>query len=593
MKGKAGWLILSCLVAVSLALISCGPAATSPTPSPTPTPTPTLSPTPTPTATVPSVEKPQYGGTLTLALDTDLIGFDPAYTVTWQCYQMNFTHDKMLYGDWKKGPGGTGETGFLLYTFMPHFSTGYLAESWELPDAETIIFRLRQGIKWQNRPPVNGREVVADDVVFSFKRLFEIPESYLVTTHKALGFPTSIKALDKYTVEIKVPPASQPGIFRDLGSQTWTIAPEIVKTYGDHKNWRYAVGNGPFILKDFVPDSMAVFVKNPDYWMENPLHPGDKLPYVDTYKRLVIKDVSTRLSALRTGKIDALLGVEWEDKDSLIKTNPELKWARTGSYEEGIAMRVDTKPFDDVRVRRALWLAMDNLAIRDVYYGGNAALLNYPVKDLPDFKAIYTPLEQLPQSVQELYGYNPDKAKQLLTEAGYPNGFKAEIITRSEPRYVELLEVIKEQWSKIGVQLDIKPMEFASWNSIAVRFQHKQMIYADSLWTSSPFKCQTWGTGQGRNLSIVSDPWLDEKFKVITGAELDWAKGVPAWKEVIPYLLDKAFYVQPPNSFSHSFWQPWFKDYHGEYCIGYTSFYMWVRFGWLDLDLKAKMMGGK
>ena len=608
MKMKVGWLILSCLMVIALLLASCGP---------------TEEEGEAKTITGKVVEKeekvveekevvleekgpvmirntagkmeeePQYGGTITQAGTTTLIGFDPAYTVSWQCFQMTYTHDPLLMGDWSKSACGTGETGFRLYTFMLDTQAPFLAESYELPDEETIIFHIRKGVRWQNLPPVNGREFVADDVVFSFKRLFEIPESYLMATHPEGRRPLSIEATDKYTVVIKVPAGCQGALFRDLSSQTRPIAPEIVKMYGDHKDWKHNVGTGPFILVDWVPHSSRTYDKNPDYWMEDTLLPGYKLPFVDHWKYLYIPDRSTRLSALRTGKVDQFAGIQMEDKLSLIQTNPELIYDKFGINEYGIGMKTDKAPFDDIKVRRALALAMDNESIKNDLYGGDASLLSYPVKELPDFANAYVPLEELPESTRELYGYNLEKAKQLMAEAGYPNGFKATMVSRSDvDTLVDLCEVLKEQWSKIGVELEIDAMDYGAYTSVMVRFQHEDMILADSMWTSSPYKCQTWGTiDQARNLSRVEDPWLVEKYEEIQANFLNPEKRAAILKECVPYILDKVWYIEPPNIITSVFWQPWLKRYHGEYCTGYTQFNGWVRYCWIDQDLKYELTG--
>jgi len=605
MKVKVGWLILSCLIVAGLVLASCAPAEEAEEGK---TITgkvvekeekvvekeevaPEEGPKMIRNAAGVMEEEPNYGGTITQAGTTTLIGFDPAYTVTWQCFQMTYTHDPLLMGDWSKSAQGTGETGFRLYTFMLDTQAGFLAESYELPDEETIIFHLRKGIHWQDLPPVNGREFVADDVVYSFKRLFEIPESYLMATHPEGRRPLSIEATDKYTVEIKVPAGCQGAIFRDLSSQTRPIAPEIVKMYGDHKDWKHNVGTGPFILTDWVPHSSRNYDKNPDYWMEDPLLPGYKLPFVDHWKYLYIPDRSTRLSALRTGKVDQFPAIQMEDKLSLIQTNPELIYDKFGINEYGIGMKTDKAPFNDIRVRRALALAMDNESIANDLYGGDASLLSYPVKELPDFANAYVPLEELPESTRELYGYDLEKAKQLMAEAGYPDGFKAKMVSRSDvDTLVDLSEVLKEQWSKIGVDLEIEAMDYGAYTSVMVRFQHEDMILADSMWTSSPYKCQTWGTiDQARNLSRVEDPWLTEKYEEIQANFLQPEVRAAALKEAVPFILDKAWYIEPPNIITSVFWQPWLKRYHGEYCCGYTQFNGWVRYCWIDQDLKKEM----
>ena len=603
MKSKIGWLILSCLMVAALVLGSCAPAVVEEEEEEVVTPVeeeeevveeeevaPEEGPEMIRNTAGKMEQKPEYGGSITRCGVTSLIGFDPAYTVTWQLFQMTWTHDALLLGDFAKGAMGTGETGFRLYTFLLETLAPFLAESYEFPDDQTIIFHIRKGVHWQNLPPVNGREFVADDVVFSFKRLFTTPESYLVATHPEGRRPTSIKALDKYTVEIKVPAGCQGPIFRDLSAQTRPIAPEIVEKYGDHKDWKHNVGTGPFIMEDWVPQSYSVYRKNPNYWMEDPLLPGYKLPYVDSYKYLFIPDLSTRMAALRTGKIDMYVGIGWEDKESLIKSTPELKHARFGIDEMGIGMKTDKAPFNDIRVRRAMWLAMDNPTIKDEFYGGNAAMLSFPVKDLADFRSAYVPLEELPESTRELYGYDPEKAKALLAEAGYPDGFKANMVVRSRQQDIDIAEILQDQWGKVGIDIDITTLEYCAFTSVMIRFQHEDIILADSMWTSSPFKCQTWGTlEQARNLSRVDDPWLQGKYNEIMANFLNPVERAKILKECVPYILENAWYIQQPNFTTEAFWWPWLKRYNGEYCHGYTQFHGWIRYAWIDQDLKKEM----
>lgn len=601
MTRKIVWLVVSCLMVAALVLGSCAPAVVEEEEEVV---TPVVEeeevvveeegPVMVRNTAGKMQEMPQYGGYVTLATTMNLIGFDPAYTVTWQCFQMCYTHDPLLMGDFTKTAAGTGESGFLLYTFFLEHQTGYLAESWDISDPETIIFHLRQGVRWQDLPPVNGREFVADDVVFSFKRLFEIPESYLVATHPEGRRPLSIEATDKYTVEIKVPPGTQGPIFRDLSSQTWPIAPEIVEMYGDHKDWKHSVGTGPFILKDYIPGSSRTYERNPDYWMEDPLIPGNKLPYIDYQKVLNIPDRSTRLAAFRTGKIDSYADLQWDEKDSLLETNPEMLYTMSGIAENGIGMKTDKAPFNDIKVRRALWLAMDNESIANDLYNGNASLLSYPVKEQPDFAAAYVPLEELPESTQELYGYDPEKAKELLAEAGYPDGFKAKLVHRSDvDTQVDLAAILQEQWSKVGIELELVPLDYGAYTSVMIRFQHEDMLLADNLWTSSPYKCQTWGTlEQARNLSRVEDAWLTEKYGEIQANFLDPVKRAAILKECVPYILDKAWYIEPPNFLTYTMWNPWLKNYNGEYCLGYTKFWCSIaRYGWIDGDMKYEMTG--
>ncbi|MEE8353465.1 MAG: ABC transporter substrate-binding protein [Dehalococcoidales bacterium] len=540
-------------------------------------------------------EVPQYGGTITTAGSTTFVGFDPAYTTTYKNWHLIHTHDKLLMGDWAMSSAGTGETGFLLYTFLLGSATGYLAESYELPDSTTIIFNLRQGVYWQDKPPASGREFVADDVVFSFTRLFEVPESYLVSTHKEGKRPISITALDKYTVEIKVPEGTQGPIFRDLSSQTWPIDPDIVRQDGDHKDWERIGGTGPFQMIDHIPNSSTTYVRNPNYWMKDPLT-GMQLPYIDGFKTLVIPDRSTLLSALRTGKIDQMGGIQWEEKDQLLISNPEQNFKMTGLSEAGIALNTENPLWQDINVRRALFLATDNDAILNDYYGGNASMLNYPVKDLADFQAAYTPLSDLSPAIQELFTHDVAKAKQLLADAGYPSGFQT---TMDVPAYDELFSdmavILQAQWAEAGIDVTLNMLEYAAFNSVAVRFGHESLILANSLYTSSPYKAQTWGgMSQARNLARIEDDYLLSQYDKIVANFLNSEVRAATLKETVPYILENAWYLQYPNAQSYTFWQPWVKNYDGEYCMGYTNFWTSLyRFGWVDQETKVEWTGGQ
>ncbi len=160
------------------------------------------------------VEKPRYGGYYNLAITNDIRGFDdvlpisPAYTSV----TLNLTHDELFTGGWALGPQGSNDASFTIGgTYLPHLEVGSLATSFELPDDETIIWHIRQGVHFQNRPPANGRELNAHDIVYNLKRTYLTDGSYLFNTYrqdKDQG-PRSIKALDDWTVEMKVPPDRQ------------------------------------------------------------------------------------------------------------------------------------------------------------------------------------------------------------------------------------------------------------------------------------------------------------------------------------------------------------------------------------------------
>ena len=541
------------------------------------------------------MEKPRYGGTL-VTTSSDIVGFDEAYTSYGQALTptLHLTNDELLTGDYLKGGVGTGETSWVAGEFLGHLSVACLAESWEIPDDQTVIFHLRKGIHYALNPAseasrlVGGRELVADDVVVSVMRYYSVPGAYGYSYYKPeVRDAVKITAPDKYTVIAEWLPGYAGRLFQ-LCDYHSIIPPEVVEKYGDMKDWRNSVGSGAFMLTDYVAGSAVTFVKNPNYWRKHPLYPEDTMPYLDGVKWLIIPDRSTRMSALRTGKIDSL-GVGWEDAEDMMRTNPELVWAKfPPGMSTLIFMRTDKPelPFCDKRVRQALQLGLENQAIVDEYYGGNAMLVVHPIAPLPEFGDMYTPLEELPEAVQELYGYHPEKARQLLAEAGYPDGFETSVICTAG--YVDMLSIVKAYWEQIGVILNLEVKEAAVHNSINYRKTHKEMIVGIGV-DSTPRTFANFARGQVGNSSMIDDPVINEAIDYTLEHSADWDKIVQTCKETYPYILEQAWTVPLPAPYSYVAWWPWYKDYRGESSIGYWNTGNLALYTWIDQDLKKEM----
>jgi len=537
-------------------------------------------------------EKAKYGGVFNYCQTADALFFDEFFGLNWFATTMGQTHDDLLQGDWTKGPAGTGQVSWAQHTLIPlDVATGRLAESWEIPDDTTMIFHIRQGVHFHDKPPTNGREMTADDVVFSLKRLWESPKSY-----HSKNFPweknlVSITAPDRWTVVVKALPGRLGPVHYPVAFYTKIVPREAVEKYGDLGDWRNTVGTGPFMLVDYVSGSSATFVRNPNYWMKDPFRPENRLPYLDGVKYLIIPDVSTRMAALRTGKLDHIGGltapVGWEDAAGLMKTNPELKyleWVTTSA--PSIYMRLDTPPFTDIRVRQALMMAVDNRQLLDTYYGGRGVILGAPVAPISDLKDIYIPLEELPESTRKLYEYHPDRAKQLLAEAGYPNGFKTEVLCTSTA--VDLLSIVKAFWAEIGVDLTLDVKEYAVYTSQRNSWKHSQMVYGGQNNCNS-FRFLDWTPGNWMNSSMVDDPKVNEARVGVEQNWFDWDKKCRIYRNILPHMYEQCIMITLPTSYSYTFWQPWVRNYHGEYEVGYEgAFHDFTRFLWLDEKLQKK-----
>lgn len=584
MRNKVVLVVIGLLVTVSLVLGACGQDGEDTT------------------KIVTEEEQPEYGGKITVIQATDITSFDTGVSRTLlgaACSQL--VYQQHMTQDWSRGQAGTGE--FDYGSGYSHLDTygPQLAESWETPTPDTWILKIRRGVHWALNPDseasqlMNGREMTADDVVASFNRLITSPSGFINLSQPVVAAAASAEKTGPWEVTLKVPVEPATGWFWLIwgGGYEFVYPPEVVEKYGDIQDWRNAVGTGPYMLTDFVPGSYATLIKNPDYWHKNPcgLGKGDQLPYIDEIEMLIIPDLSTRLATVRTGKADMIAGIEQADAKGLISTASQLKY-RTSlpAWPYGIGMRTDNPdlPFKDKRVRQALMLATDFNSIKDDYYRGEAEILVWPITSV--YKDNYVPMEELPESVQELYSYNPTKAKELLTEAGYPNGFNAKIVVQNVPSRIDVVSLIKAMWEEVGVNLEIEPVEFGAFMSYWAAKGFEHMIHRDfvvSFPASLTFMCIR-GTS-GTNASYINDPpgsdptieaaFDDAQNNMITNQP----KADRIFKELVPYLLEQAFVIPVPTAYTYSLWQPWIKNYHGEGGLAYIQYY------WIDQDLKTSL----
>ena len=211
-----------------------------------------------------------------------------------------------------------------------------------------------------------------------------------------------------------------------------------------------------------------------------------------------------------------LESIRWSAADELKKSAPHLKWSRYlqngGTF---MALRVDTKPFDDIRVRRALNLAVNKQEIIKSFYGGNAELFAYPQHI--DYVGYYEPLEAMPPAVKELFTYNPEKAKKLLAEAGLPNGFSFKVqVCSCNPDNMDLLPLVAAYLEKVGVKVEIQPMEYGAFLSAMTTKTNAPgyfMLNGHTNPTTSIRK--SFVTKQTWNPSQYADPEYDKKMAAV------------------------------------------------------------------------------
>jgi len=607
MKKTIVWLMLSCLVVTALVLASCAPAERKPAPAeekPAPAeekPAPVVKPV-TPeekpgmvkvrltkvdgTVVEKWMEKPKYGGVLNLDITADPHDFDGLYRSPHYTYTLDMTNDCLTTNAWMRGPSGTDEIDNTSMVFVsPSLNEGVIAESWEFPDPLTMIFHIRKGVRFHNKPPLNGREVVASDVAFSMRRLFDAPISTLCSLVPAANRPIAIETPDKYTVVLKFAKYNS-GVFGNITSTVFVTAPEAAR--GESlRDWRNAIGTGAFMLIDYVRGSCATLTKNPDYWMKDPFFPENTLPYVDVVKLFVIPDLSTRVAALRTGKLDVVWDLPGDQMENLEKTNPWLKKYPRVTSSGGFSLRVDRPPFNDIRARKAVQMAIDQDAYLKMVLGGHGLRFGALVR--PSLKEYFMPLEKYPPSIQELFTYNPEKAKRLLAEAGYPKGFKTEILC--QPPQAEDVSFVKSYLDAIGVETAIKIVEPAVWTSMAyARTYDKCYWYGQgSQSIETTFEWWLLPDSQG-NRGWINDPKINGGIEQVVGC-FDEAERKRLAKELAAYTLEQAYHVHLPVPVNYIMWQPWLKGYSGERQRALYQYRSTFKFVWLDPALKRKMVG--
>jgi peptide/nickel transport system substrate-binding protein len=380
--------------------------------------------------------------------------FDPHQTLNFKTNTtLSFVYSKLVRH--KVGPTVTPGT-FPI--------EGDLAERWEEPDDTTVVFYLRRGVKWHKKPPVNGRELTADDIKFTYDRFLTEkgnPQRFM------LDSVDRVEVVDRYTVRFKL---KEPFVWLVAALanpiNTWVVAREAVEKFGDLKRPETAIGTGPFMLERYEPNVKTVFKRHPEYFRA-------PLPYVDGVEWTVMEDDSVGLAAYTTGQIDAgpwhFWVVRQADLPALKKRRNDLQYRDVlSTVANGIYMRTDKPPFNDVRVRRAISHAVDRRAIIDaVYIKGEPSPAVAP--GLAEWSA---PIDQLGAGAR-YYQHDPKEARRLLAEAGFPNGFKTQLSVTGGygADAMDAFQVVQRQLKESGIDAALNVQEYGAY--IATTFQGK------------------------------------------------------------------------------------------------------------------------
>ena len=337
----------------------------------------------------------------------------------------------------------------LVYSDVDGTIKPALAESWETVSDTEYRFKLREGVKFHN-----GYDLTAEDVVFSLERQMNSPK--VKTFVSAIE---SVTADDKYTVTVKTKQPYAPLLYNLSLPQSSIVCSKHFDelTAAGRKYSEQPVGTGPMVFSSWLPNDNFTVTAFDEYW-------GEK-PKATRISVRVIPESSSRTIALETGEIDIVESVPAVDIPRVMENKGLKTVTQTSTSVTYASFNTRKAPLDNVKVRQALSCAVDKQAIIDVICEGYAQQVN----------TIYPPAMPSYDESIDLYPYDIERAKQLLTEAGYPDGFTIEIATSGDERN-RIAQLLQSDFSKISVNLEITLLEWGAYLDYIGGTDHQMYI---------------------------------------------------------------------------------------------------------------------
>ncbi len=444
---------------------------------------------------------PKRGGTLVIAHDygDPAEGLDPHTTIGWPSH-LAFE---------------------LMYTTLVRYNDRLvlepdLATDWEVtPDSRVYTFDLRKGVKFHN-----GREMTAEDVKYSFERVLDPKTKAPYRTLYELI--EKIEVLGPYRIRFTFKEPFAPFLDNVGLLRASAIVPKEAVEANNGLN-RVAVGTGPFKLKEYVKDSHIILVRNPDYY-----EPG--LPYLDQIEMRFTVDEARRLATIRSDR--AHMTILGGDSVALLQ-GTKLQIVRSQNMAQTqLNLNSSRKPFDNVRVRQAVSLALDRQAIIDAALGGNG-LLTGPIPT--GYGKLAIPVEQLPYRKPDM-----GRAKALLKEAGYPDGLKVTLRTASGMpwKWDLVAPIVKDQLAAAGIDVTIEMSEWGSFLRRAFTEKDYEMrLITATFQEASQYIYDYFHSKSSRNRAEFRTGELDE-LAARTRVETNPGRREALFREVQQKVLD-------------------------------------------------------
>jgi len=505
-------------------------------------------------------DQPKAGGRLNVWINPDPWEWDLSYNGK---SEPNGSGQGMAFNSLLGFKSGVESNGFADLILRPE-----LADRWEVStDAKNFTFHLRKGVRFADLPPVNGRELTAADVKFSYEYQSRTGE------FKKLGsssFDWMFEGLDKvetpdpYTVRVAFTKPFVP--FISYAASDWNpiVAKEVYEADGHLKD--RPVGSGPFILD--IPASQ----KGTRWmWKKNPAYFEAGMSYLDEVRWLVIGSEAAAYAAFQTKQVDLLESREGRDTQDILRNSPQAEmqeYLQPRGYHLYLGQR---GPLANKQLRQALASAVDRDEMMRLFTGGKGGWT--PPGAL---HGLFTDTE-----ARQLMKYDPDQAKRLVAQAGYPNGVTLEWIVSAEEAEstTQLSQLVQAQLKKAGMNV-----EFKTFDKTTQRLKRRAGEFdLDSSSGLGQLEADTdsmlWSmyhSAASGNYAKIKDPELDKLLEA-QRQEINAEKRRDVLRTLVRYLNDQAWAVDlfyPPQ---WDLWHPYVKNYRPHF--GNRGGY-WM--AWLD-----------
>ena len=394
-----------------------------------------------------------------------------------------------------------------------------LATEWKSSNGgSTWTFTLAKGVKWQNVAPVNGREFTSADVKCTVQRIQTLPG----VQKNLMDIVASVDDSDPYTVVFNL---SAPfATFDQTMSNFYLSILPCEGTRGEFNLGEVAIGTGPFILEKWERKVQRTYVKNPNYFVAGK-------PHLDGVNIVIMADPASQLAALRTGELD-ISAVSNQLYPSLISTNPEMVVRNNVGLTNVVAnFNMAVAPFTDLRVRKAVSLAWDRQGQGSAFLDAFKLSGPYPA-ELDGGMSLEDQDKKLP--------YDPEAAKKLLAEAGFPNGLDIELLTTDGygPVILNGAQWLQQDLKDVGINASLKVVDYATyWSTLAAEDYQMSYAYTTAYPTADEWLNSLYVTNGPKNNFNISDPKLDKMVADQRGI-LDRDDRIEALEKINDYIVE-------------------------------------------------------